>query len=139
MIINLVRHETSDEGTFGKLFVGDRVFMTAELPWFNNSRSISCIPCGEYQCSKVESPKFGNVYQIHDVPDRSHILIHPGNFAGDRSLGKRTDSYGCILLGQKVATIYHQQAVINSRKAFEKFYELTDDEDFTLIVSRLDI
>lgn len=67
-------------------------FKTLELPWRNNQRRVSCIPHGTYQLIKHTSPKFGICYWVQDVPNRSEILIHKGNY--------RTDILGCILAGR---------------------------------------
>jgi hypothetical protein len=53
------------------------------------------------------------VYQVCDVPDRSHILIHAGN--------TNEDTHGCILLGLMYGTLGTETAVISSRAAFANF------------------
>lgn len=45
----------------------------------------------------LKSPKFGWVYHVFEVPERSGILIHPGNLAGDISKGLKSHSHGCLL------------------------------------------
>lgn len=76
--------------THGVLFVdGQKVCYTLELPWIGNQRSISCIPEGDYQVVKRESPRFKAHFELLDVPSRSHILIHPANNA-------KRDLKGCI-------------------------------------------
>ena len=65
---------------------------TLELPWKNNERRVSCIPCGEYEVKAHTSPKFGKCFWIQGVPGRSEILIHSGNYY--------TQILGCILVGQ---------------------------------------
>src|SRR5690554_544433 len=60
-----------------------------ELPWKNNARRISCIPTGRYEAIKHRSPRFGQSFWLLNVPNRSEILIHSGNF--------HTDTLGCIL------------------------------------------
>ena len=64
---------------------------TLELPWLQNKQNISCIPTGNYKVKKVFSLKFGNVYEVQDVPGRSGIYFHEGNFF--------FNTKGCILLG----------------------------------------
>ena len=49
------------------------------------------IPAGVYHCGKYPSKKFGLRYHVRDVPERTYILIHAGNFV--------RDTHGCILLG----------------------------------------
>lgn len=68
-------------------------FKTLELPWENNTQRISCIPAGLiYMITKHESPKFGECYWVKNVPNRSEVLIHPGNY--------HTQILGCILPGR---------------------------------------
>ena len=45
----LTRFTSTDHGTFGKLYVGDKTFFTVEKPWLNNTPFKSCIPSGEYK------------------------------------------------------------------------------------------
>lgn len=139
MRIHLVRTERSDEGTFGFLDVNGTLLRTAEPPWRNNQRSISSIPYGIYECSLVDSPRFGITYQVHDVPGRTHILFHAGNWAGDTSKGLISNTDGCILPGMNLDHLSGQKAVVSSTKALNKLFELTNKEPFTLYVSGLDI
>jgi len=92
MQAKLIRLESSPEVTLGVLLLDGRVFcQTLELPWKNNAKSISCIPEGNYVCKRVDSPKFGNTFEIQNVPDRDDVLLHQGNFV--------RDSRGCIIVG----------------------------------------
>lgn len=95
-ILKLKRMCMTDHGTFGVMIDQDVTpypfCVTLELPWKDNKPEVSCIPKGEYRIQRVQSPKFGNVFQVMNVPNRFHILIHKGNFT--------TDALGCILLGE---------------------------------------
>ena len=137
MIVSQIRIDTGDVGTFSLFVVKGVAFFTAELPWRNNYKNISCIPSGSYQCEITDSPKFGRVYKIKDVPDRTDILIHPGNWAGDIRKGYRSDSDGCVLLGKRIVSIYTQKAVASSKAALEEFQALLKNEPFTLVISDL--
>jgi hypothetical protein len=66
--------------------------VTLEPPWQHNMRNISCIPAGEYVVKKHFSRKFGDCFHVLDVPNRSGILIHAGNYV--------QDTRGCILVGK---------------------------------------
>lgn len=122
--IRLVRTETSDEGTFGELFVGSTRFVTGELPWRNNERNKSCIPAGRYLLRRVDSPKFGPTWEITNVPGRTHILFHAANYFGDESKGLRSDVDGCVGLGMIYGELNGQRAVLNSRSAVDQFEAL---------------
>ena len=65
---------------------------TLELPYLSNAANISCIPNGIYTVLKYNSPTFGKCFKIFDVPGRSDILIHRGNY--------NRDTKGCILIGK---------------------------------------
>ena len=67
--------------------------VTLELPSKSNLPDISCIPEGVYQCVPHDSPAHSNTWEITNVPDRSDILIHNGNFLKNTS--------GCIICGSQ--------------------------------------
>lgn len=128
----LWRLARSDQGTEGMLFSGGFYCKTLELPWRDNQRGISCIPAGEYPCVLRQSPKFGTVYWAREVPERSYILIHSGNWAGDKSLGYKTHVQGCILLGEKHGLLAGQRAVLNSRVTLRRFMFHMENKPFML-------
>ena len=103
-------------------------FCTLELPWNNNEPNNSCIPKGEYTCVRFESERFGRTYYIRDVPNRSGILFHIGNFA--------SDTKGCILLGKK----FNPPAVLDSAVAMLEFLEMTEGHpQLNLIIQEINI
>ena len=132
MEVNLFRLMRSDQGTLGKLFYKGFSCYTLELPWRNNKRSISCIPPESYNVKSRISPKYGGIYWVSDVPNRSFILIHAGNWAGDSKKGYKTHVNGCILLGQKRGLLAGQLAVLNSRITVRKFQNKLEFQPFTL-------
>ena len=70
---------------------------TLELPWNDNKKQISCIPKGEYNVEKRQSTKYKNHFHVLDVPNRSYILIHQGNY--------NWHTKGCILVGKTLTDI----------------------------------
>ena len=64
---------------------------TLELPWKDNKPGISCIPTGEYLAKVHAAPKFEWCLWLQNVPGRSEILIHSGNYT--------SQILGCILPG----------------------------------------
>ncbi len=141
MIAVLTRGPSTNEGTFGSLAFGEQVVNTVELPWRDNVRQISCIPPGTYECAIVQSPRFGRVYEVKNVPGRSHVLIHPANFAGDESLGWTTELQGCIALGERHGRIKNpsgkmQRAVLVSRPAVAKLMSWAAGAPFTLEIKQ---
>ena len=134
-ILKLVRISYSGEGTFGVLLAGgggphydDIPFcVTLERPWRNNAVGVSCIPVGNYICKRVASPKFGNTFEITNVPGRTHILFHAGNLVDD--------THGCVITGEEFGILAGQSAVLSSGKAFREFMsKLKDTDKFALII-----
>lgn len=84
------------------------------------------IPQGVYHCFIRWSDKFQtNLYGL-DVSERSDIEIHWGN--------TEDDTTGCILVGEKLGILGGKLAVLNSKKAFDKFMELTNQQNFYLSI-----
>lgn len=129
---HLYRLARGDQGTQGILTFFEHKVHTLELPWRDNQPNISCIPGGEYECDIRVSPRFGMVYWIKDVPKRSFILIHSGNWAGDVQKGYKSHVSGCILLGLAKGTLQRQLAVLNSRLAITKFMTHMEKQPFIL-------
>lgn len=92
MNVVLRRVSQTDLGTYGMLIADDRTLChTCEDPWNENARFVSCIPPGTYRVAKRVSPKYGHHWHVQNVPGRTLILIHNGNYT--------TDTEGCILVG----------------------------------------
>lgn len=122
MRLIIKRLEATPVSTRGVLFIDDRLFcLTLELPWRENRPNISCIPTGQYKIKRIHSPKFGNTFEIIDVPGRSEILLHAGNSS--------RDTRGCVLLGHWYSYLNILPAVMDSRKAFDEFLERVKDAD----------
>lgn len=90
---------------------------TLELAWRDNMRGLSCIPVGEYFVTRHTSKKNnlklgGQVFLLHDVPDRDAIQIHIGNTV--------KDSRGCILVGRTYNKIGNDRAVMHSTETMER-------------------
>ena len=97
MIISRTYSQTE---TLGALFVMDgskKLFegKSIELPNKGNQRKVSCIPEGMYDIEKIVSPTKGSCFLLKNVPGRSAVEIHIGNYAA----GKKVDTEGCILPG----------------------------------------
>lgn len=120
--IKIIRVAEFDKQTYGAMIIAGRPrFVTLEEAWLNNQQRISCIPTGKYLCTQHDSPKFGSTYLVNDVPNRSHILFHPGNSA--------MDTEGCILVGSSYNSSLGATGITNSRDAFLRFLRLLKDID----------
>lgn len=131
----LTRQETADTGTFGMMTTdsGFQVYC-GELPDRNNEPGKSCIPEGVYVCRWAKSPKHGECYYVTDVPKRTDIEIHSGNWCGDTSKGLKSDVEGCIILGNALDEIGGQKCLIGSRDATSRFADDLEKQDFQLTV-----
>ena len=121
---------------FGVLIWNDMPFaLSVERKWQQNQRGISCIPEGTYECKRCrtspdydfkDSPKFGDTFQVMDVPDRSNILFHKGNIDDD--------THGCIIVGESFDVMFDKVAVKASKEGFNEFKQLTEGFD-TFVLS----
>jgi hypothetical protein len=115
----LIRFETGAHGTLGKIIAPDIQCYSIELPWKNNEQNISCIIAGAYPYRKEIHPKFGRCLRLFAISEREGVLMHAGSFAGDVSLGWKSDSSGCVIIGSKIEKIKKQKAAINSRATLD--------------------
>jgi len=130
----LVRTETSDEGTFGRLVIdATRIpeapfsCRTVELPWRGNQNDISCVPTGRYRCLFNHSKRFDrDLYLIQDVPGRSGVRIHVMNHAGDEAKGWVSESDGCIGVGRAVTAFKPKQGT-RVQKAVSYSFDTLDE------------
>lgn len=91
MIITVVRKYKTPNYIIGRLFVGDVEFCHTLEP-AESGIAHPAIPKGIYNVNVVWSPKFKGYYpRLENVPSRSGILIHSGNYP--------KDTLGCILVG----------------------------------------
>jgi hypothetical protein len=118
------------DGTFGVILMAGvlPIALSLERPWNNNAVGASCIPEGQYICKRVNSPKFGNTFEVTGVPGRTLILFHKGNIDDD--------SHGCILVGEEFSTWTDGSASIaRSGDGFTEFLRrLEDVNEFFLTV-----
>ena len=129
--LKLKRISESKLCTMGVLIDQDNglpIMVTLERPYVENMKNISCIPEGIYACKPYSSAKYKSAFEVMNVPNRSHILIHIGNYA--------EDSKGCILLGQSYGLVDGNiPAVWTSKESMKKLKEITNNQDFELIIS----
>jgi len=121
--VRLIRlEENFIHGTFGVLIIDGVVFCcTLEPPDQLNQTSISSIPAQQYICERYKSTNHPNTFQVMNVPGRTKILFHAGNFL--------RNTEGCILLGQYFGKLKNSRGTMNSGKTFERFMEIMEDVD----------
>lgn len=115
--VKLFRMPYNKKATFGVLMMNNiPLCVTLEDPWKENKRMISCIPPGTYKCTPHNGTRFKDVWVLHDVPNRSYILIHAGNTT--------EDTHGCILVGRS----FNAHTIRNSRSALDYLRAVLPDE-----------
>lgn len=130
----LRRFETDKYGTRSMVTLpsGSQFYVLEPSPRAKNP----CVQAGAYVSdwtTEKENPRFGPCYQIR-VKDRSDILLHAGNFAGDPAYGLKTDTHGCLLPGRAIGEIGNQLAVLSSRDALAAIVAELERESFILEV-----
>lgn len=83
--------------------------VTLELPWRENESDHSCIPLGTYTCRRLQSPHFGETFEVTGIEGRSHVLFHKGNTTHDTK--------GCILVGET----YNDLSIGDSKGGYSEF------------------
>lgn len=106
--------------TLGVMSHGGFRCFTLELPSRDNMSNVSCIPAGTYDCEITESPSQGTCLAIKDVPNRTHVLIHAGNYT--------RDIRGCCLVGETISDIDNDGIpdVTNSRSTLAALMATVD-------------
>jgi len=124
--ITIRRIAENDDGVFGVIIDGVTPFaITLENKWHNNKKNISCIPSGTYECRRVLSPTRGEVFEVKNVPGRTHILFHIGN--------TDDDTKGCILVAEEFGELNGETAILSSGRGFKEFMKRLDGiNKFTL-------
>lgn len=117
--ILVVREEENTSNISGKIYLnGDFIGHTLEPTWKRNKKD-SCIPVGEYMAYLRDAEQSGsrwsyNPIQLINVPERSYIQIHIGNYP--------KDTQGCILIGKGKG----DNAVWSSGDCFKELVEKMD-------------
>lgn len=136
--VYLYRLNSTDEGSFGILSVDDKYWHSLELPDRDNKPNMSRIPQGTYHCSLRYSNSFRKtLYAVRNVPNRSYILFHGANLAGDTEKGFQSHLQGCITVGKSLGRMKNkfgnvQRAVFSSQIALGEFMSYLNKEDFSL-------
>ena len=96
MQIKIVREQFKPDSTVGRLLVDGsfECFTLEDGVRTNKVFGETAIPPGTYRVTVEDSPRFKRkLPRLHDVPNFSGVLIHPGN--------KAADTHGCVLVGQQ--------------------------------------
>ena len=139
--LTIDRNPSTDQGTPGAATLhnaaGIRLWAahSLELPDRDNAPNISCIDPGIYVAKLQMSARFGyQVYVLQNVPGRANCEMHDGNWAGDVSLGWKSDVEGCTVFGTDAGTLTPQgmrpqMAVLHSDAARQALITATGGAD----------
>lgn len=127
----LTRFAPTKDGVFGRL----GPWTTVEEEWQNNTPFVSCVPAASYLCKRVDSPKFGDTFELVDVPGRTHVLLH--------ALNTEEGTQGCIGLAVRLGVLHVRDedsremvwklAGLSSRVAFKAWMRsMVGIDEFTL-------
>jgi hypothetical protein len=123
-IINRRYDKNQTPGVFVVVDKGEMLMTcrTLELKWMGNVKKLSCIPAGSYKVEKIIRPDGRNGLWVKDVPGRTAILIHSGNYAS----GLHVDIEGCIMVGTGYQDLNNDGNldIIESTVTFEKLYDI---------------
>jgi len=121
-------------GTFGTIELpSGRKLYTVEPPWVGNKQSVSCIPDGVYKLrlrdsgvvNRSSGGEFKAGWEIVAVPNRTFIMLHPGNWPHNFE--------GCIGFGLSYLLLSGRLGVSASRDAFRLLMnELPVDEEHSI-------
>jgi len=132
----ILERKYEKNGTYGWIrFPSGVAVCCVERPWLDNQKGISCIPEGEYRLNYRVSPvverssggEFTKGYEVANVPNRTFIMFHVGNWP-------LIDSDGCILVGKNHSFSKNQPTVERSRLGFREFMKLMEEEKIDKII-----
>lgn len=109
MLLKLIRLDATDQGIFGKLETEGFSCVTLE-------RHDIAIPVGHYSMCLYSSPTHGVVPLLRNVPGRTMIEIHAGNW--------EHQSLGCILVGKTRTILEGKQAIGESKSTLKQLVKL---------------
>jgi hypothetical protein len=115
-VVSLKRGKAVEGAIIGRLYIND------QFECYTLEDEDTRIPVGTYSLKRHYSTKFKRtVFLLKDVPGRSSIEIHPGNF--------KADSQGCILVG-----ISHtDRSVVGSGTAMTKLVKHLQEPSLLIV------
>lgn len=130
-IVNIYRWPHTD-CVVGRLTFKEFECFTLELPDLDNQVNISCIPDGLHPARKRFSPgKKIWVVEYLDIPNRTYIQMHPGNFT--------RQILGCQAIGDGIKWLDGDSIldVTNSGPTFDLLMKALPDEEFMVHIHGL--
>jgi hypothetical protein len=122
MKLTIIRVDITDHGIFGHLTIDSSPFNCLTL-----ERHDIDIPAGTYKVTLYQSPEHGLVPLLNDVPGRSMIEIHEGNW--------ESDSKGCILVGKDRRSIEGKDGIDLSKDTLTQLMSVLNGcDDITVTI-----
>lgn len=123
--VTLSREIQMSDATLGYLINSSQPridkWATMEPPWRDNRRNISSIPAGKYVAKRARFLDF-ETFQILNIPGRSKVYFHPGNYP--------RDTKGCVLVGKRFAeTPEGDIMIVLSKQGFDEFMKSMEGKD----------
>jgi hypothetical protein len=110
--LRIDRQHSGKDCTSGQIALeGNIVGYTLERPWEGNIPLISSIPAGSYHGHVRSRTNDRWRIELSDVPGRTNIQLHVGNFIAD--------GVGCVLIGSNLRS--DLCTLTDSKTAFDKF------------------
>lgn len=114
----LKREIIANTAILGTLYDGDKILARSlENPYRESSKD-SAIPTGKYRCTKDDTG-IHRYWKLLNVPGRSNIESHPGNF--------EADTEGCIIYGKSWSIMKNQLSVTDSVATFVRLKKILPD------------
>jgi len=131
--INVRRTKQLGETTLGKLTIEGKnkswFVLEPTGPDSVEEGSDKRIKAGTYKVVPYSSSKYPDVYELKNVPGRSFILIHAGNY--------HKDTLGCLMPGKTWGSVGDKHYYVGNSKAALKeiFSEISNYQDIQIKIT----
>lgn len=108
---------TLQRATPGKLSISGELFVGGAHECYTLENKADAIPAGTYKVTLYPSPRLGRIVPLlNDVPGRSMIEMHWGNFPGNYA--------GCIGVGMARDTFTEE--IYSTQEAFRELFPMIE-------------
>ena len=104
---------------------GNFVAVSKESPWYSNKLKVSCVPAGDYELVRLESPIDGTSWVLINEDLGVSINQNGRNYCQIRRATTQ-DLHGSIEIGRSFGVVKDQWSVVDSINAESVFYMILD-------------